>query len=104
MNFQTIAVTLQHHVATVTLNRAEVRNAFNEIMIGELAGAFRALGAEAGIRVIVLAANGPAFCAGGDLNWMQKMAGFTREENLADAAQLADMLRTLYTCPKPVIA
>lgn len=104
MNFQTIAVTLQHHVATVTLNRPEVRNAFNEIMIGELAGAFRALGAEAGIRVIVLAANGPAFCAGGDLNWMQKMAGFTREENLVDAAQLADMLRTLYTCPKPVIA
>jgi methylglutaconyl-CoA hydratase len=104
MEFQTIAVTVQHHVATVTLNRPEVRNAFNEIMIGELAGAFRALGAEAGIRVIVLAANGPAFCAGGDLNWMQKMAGFTRDENLADAAQLADMLRTLYACPKPVVA
>jgi methylglutaconyl-CoA hydratase len=104
MNFQTIAVTVHQHVATVTLNRPEIRNAFNEIMIGELAGAFRALGAEPGIRVIVLAANGPAFCAGGDLNWMQKMAGFTRDENLADAAQLADMLHTLHSCPKPVVA
>lgn len=104
MNFQTIAVTVHQHVATVTLNRPEVRNAFNEIMIGEIGGAFRALGADAGIRAIVLAADGPAFCAGADLNWMQKMAGYTREENLADAAQLADMLRTIYACPKPVVA
>lgn len=104
MNFQTIAVTVHQHVATVTLARPEVRNAFNEIMIGELAGAFRALGADAGIRAIVLAAEGEVFCAGADLNWMRKMAGYTREENLADAAQLAEMLRTLYTCPKPVVA
>lgn len=104
MHFQTLEVTIQGSVATIRLNRPEVRNAFNEIMIGELAGAFRALGADAGIRAIVLAADGPAFCAGADLGWMKKMAGFTRAENLADAAQLAEMLRTIYHCPKPIVA
>jgi methylglutaconyl-CoA hydratase len=104
MHFQTLEVTIAGGVATVRLNRPEVRNAFNEIMIGELTGAFRALGADAGIRAIVLAADGPAFCAGADLGWMKKMAGFTRAENLADAAQLAGMLRTIYECPKPVVA
>lgn len=104
MHFQTIAVTAHQHVATVTLNRPDVRNAFNDITIAEITGAFRALGADAGIRAIVLAANGPAFCAGADLNWMRKMAGYSRDENLADAAQLADMLHTIYTCPKPVVA
>ncbi|HJV52565.1 MAG TPA: enoyl-CoA hydratase/isomerase family protein, partial [Noviherbaspirillum sp.] len=70
----------------------------------EIAQAFRELGADGGIRAIVLAARGPAFCAGADLNWMKKMAGYTHEENRADAAQLAEMLRTIYTCPKPVLA
>jgi methylglutaconyl-CoA hydratase len=104
MNFQTLEVTRQGHVAGVILNRPEVRNAFNETAIAELIGAFRALGADDGIRAVVLAARGPAFCAGADLNWMKKMAGYTREENLADAAQLAEMLRTIYSCPKPVVA
>lgn len=104
MHFQTLEVTIHGGVATVRLNRPDVRNAFNEIMIGELAGAFRALGVDASIRAIVLAADGPAFCAGADLGWMKKMAGFTRAENLADAAQLAEMLHTIYRCPKPVVA
>lgn len=104
MHFQTLEVTTHGSVATVQLNRPDMRNAFNELMIGEILGAFRALGANAGIRAIVLAANGPAFCAGADLNWMKKMAAYTRAENLADAAQLADMLRTIYACPKPVVA
>jgi methylglutaconyl-CoA hydratase len=104
MHFQTLDVTIHGGVATVRLNRPDVRNAFNEIMIGEIVGAFRALGANADVRAIVLAANGPAFCAGADLHWMKKMATYTRAENLADAAQLADMLRAIYLCPKPVVA
>jgi methylglutaconyl-CoA hydratase len=104
MGFQTIE--LQHHdrIATVWLNRPDVRNAFNEIAIAEITQAFRELGFDDGIRAIVLAARGPAFCAGADLNWMKKMAGYTHAENLTDAAQLADMLRTIYQCPKPVVA
>jgi methylglutaconyl-CoA hydratase len=104
VNFQTLEVTRQGYVASVILNRPDVRNAFNETAIAEIIGAFRALGADDGIRAIVLAARGPAFCAGADLNWMKKMAGYTRAENLADAAQLAEMLRTIHVCPKPVVA
>jgi methylglutaconyl-CoA hydratase len=90
--------------ATVTLNRPEVRNAFNEEMIAELTAAFHDLGARNDVRCIVLAGNGPAFCAGADLNWMRRMADYTHRENYADAAALADMLRVLYQCPKPTIA
>jgi methylglutaconyl-CoA hydratase len=91
-------------IATVTLARPEVRNAFNDELIAHLARAFTDLGAEANVRCIVLAANGPAFCAGADLNWMRRMADYTREENLADAGQLAAMLRAIFECPKPTIA
>ncbi|HYD96764.1 MAG TPA: enoyl-CoA hydratase/isomerase family protein [Noviherbaspirillum sp.] len=104
MNWQTIDVSIAAQVATVTLNRPDVRNAFNETTIAEITRAFGELGQTAALRAIVLAANGPAFCAGADLNWMKKMAGYTHDENRADAAQLAEMLRTIYTCPKPVVA
>ncbi|MES2049541.1 MAG: enoyl-CoA hydratase/isomerase family protein [Pseudomonadota bacterium] len=102
--FQTLELTRENHVATVTLNRPDVRNAFNETTIAELTQAFSALGSDQGVRAIVLAANGVAFCAGADLNWMKKMADYTHDENLADAGQLAAMLQTIYSCPKPVIA
>ena len=91
-------------VATITLNRPEVRNAFNDDMIAEVTGVFVALGGRDSVRCIVLAAEGKAFCAGADLNWMRRMADYTRAENLADAAQLAEMLRVMYECPKPTIA
>ncbi|HCE07107.1 MAG TPA: enoyl-CoA hydratase [Oxalobacteraceae bacterium] len=104
MNWQTLEVVRNAHLATVTLNRPEVRNAFNETAIAEVAQAFRELGSDAGVRVIVLAARGPAFCAGADLNWMKKIAAYTHDENQADAAQLAAMLHAIYVCPKPVVA
>lgn len=96
-----------HHagsIATITLNRPEVRNAFNEELIAELTQTFTEQGQRDDVRAIVLAAEGKAFCAGADLNWMRKMADYTRDENLADAGQLAEMLRVIYTCPKPTIA
>lgn len=104
MAYQTLDIDHAERVATVTLNRPEVRNAFNETAIAEITQVFRELGADAGVRAVVLAARGPAFCAGADLNWMKKMAGYTHAENRADAAQLAEMLRTIYFCPKPVVA
>ncbi|OGB70851.1 MAG: enoyl-CoA hydratase [Burkholderiales bacterium RIFOXYC12_FULL_65_23] len=90
--------------ATLTLTRAELRNAFNDEVIAELTQAFTELGAREDVRVIVLAAEGPAFCAGADLNWMRRMADYDRAQNLADAARLAEMLRVIHHCPKPVIA
>ena len=101
---QTLDVSVDNRVATVTLNRPDVRNAFNETTITELALAFDELGRREDVRAIVLAANGVAFCAGADLNWMKKMAGYSHAENLDDATRLADMLRTIYLCPKPVVA
>jgi len=100
----TVSIAATGHCATVTLNRPEVRNAFNDEVIAELTQAFTQLGQTPEVRAIVLAAQGPAFCAGADLNWMRRMADYTHAENLADAAQLAEMLRVIYTCPKPTVA
>lgn len=104
MDYRTLLLAIENRVATVTLNRPEVRNAFDETTIAELTAVFRELGGNAEVRAIVLAANGPAFCAGADLNWMKKMAAYTYEENLADATQLAAMLKAIHACPKPVVA
>lgn len=100
----TLNINIAHRVAVVWLNRADVRNAFNETMIAELTETFTTLGADSGLRAIVLAAEGPAFCAGADLDWMRRMAQYSHEENRADALRLATMLRTIHECPKPVIA
>ncbi len=104
MEYQTLNIAVEGKVATVTLDRPDLRNAFNETAIAELALAFDQLSGDEQVRAIVLAANGPAFCAGADLNWMKKMAGYSNAENEADAMRLADMLRTIYLCPKPVVA
>ena len=91
------------HVAEVWLNRPEVRNAFNDGVITELTAAFRSLGADPGLRAIVLAGHGKAFCAGADLSWMRAMADYSWEQNHADATGLAEMLWTIWTCPLPVV-
>src|SRR5712672_739629 len=96
---------IQRHGATarVFLNRPEVRNAFNDEVIAELTEAFTQLGAEENLRAIVLGGEGKAFCAGADLSWMRAMADYTWEENRGDAARLAEMLWTIYSCPVPVV-
>jgi methylglutaconyl-CoA hydratase len=99
-----LQISQQGSVLTIALNRPEVRNAFNDEVIQELTHAFHEVGQRADVRAVVLAAEGPAFCAGADLNWMRRMADYTRAENVADAAALAAMLRTIYTCPKPTVA
>ncbi|KWE75960.1 enoyl-CoA hydratase [Burkholderia ubonensis] len=104
MRYETIKVNEANCVATVTLARPDVRNAFNETMIAELTTAFEWLDAHAGVRAVVLAAEGTAFCAGADLNWMKKMAGYSDDENRADARKLARMLEAIHRCGKPVIA
>ena len=91
-------------VAHITLTQPEVRNAFSDEVIAELTAAFTDVGAREDVRVVVLAAEGPAFCAGANLNWMRRMADYTREENVEDAGKLAEMLRVMYECPKPTVA
>jgi len=91
-------------VATVTLNRPDQHNAFDDVMMAQLTEAFLELGADDAVRVIVLAAAGRSFSAGADLNWMKRMVDYSFEENVADAALLADMLEAIHGAPKPVLA
>jgi len=99
-----LKVEIQKGVARVTLDRPEVRNAFDDALIRELQATFERVGNDKAVRVVVLGGNGPAFCAGADLNWMKRMAGYGYDENLADAQALATMLSTLERMPKPTIA
>ena len=99
-----LEVARQDGVARVTLNRPELRNAFDDALIRKLHAAFEDVSKDKAVRVMVLAGNGPAFCAGADLNWMKRMAGYGYEENLADARALAEMLAALDRLPKPTIA
>ena len=101
---QNLSITQTGAVARITLTQPEVRNAFSDEVIAEITAAFTEVGARPDVRVVVLAAEGPAFCAGANLNWMRRMADYTREENLIDAGKLAQMLRVIYECPKPTIA
>ncbi len=99
-----LTLTVDAHRATVTLTRAEWRNAFNDEVIADLTQVFTELGQRDDVRAIVLAAEGPAFCAGADLNWMRRMADYSHDDNLADAGKLATMLHVMHTCPKPTVA
>jgi len=91
-------------VGRVWLDRPDVRNALNGVLIRELAAAFAAFAADTGVRAIVLGGSGKAFCAGADLAFMREVGSYTWEQNRADAETLAEMLWTLYTCPVPVVA
>lgn len=98
-----LLVERQGHVNHVWLNRPDVRNAFNEEVIKELTRVFTELSQDNLLRAVVLGGHGKAFCAGADLDWMQKMAQYTWEQNRQDAQALADMLWAIYRCPVPVI-
>lgn len=90
-------------VEYVTLNRPEVRNAFNEALIAELARWADAIAGDRTVRVAVLAGAGKTFCAGADLEWMSKMSAYTRDENVRDATVAAGMFGALDRLPIPLI-
>jgi methylglutaconyl-CoA hydratase len=94
---------LENGRATVTLNRPDVHNAFDEALIAGLQDTFDGLSQNPDVRVIVLAAEGKSYCAGADLNWMKRMSTYSYDENMADGRALARMLNTIATCPKPVV-
>ena len=99
-----LLVEKRNQVAFVTLNRPEIRNAFDDTLIAGLTRALRELDADASVRAVVLSGAGPAFCAGADLNWMKRMAGYGYDQNLDDARALAKMLKTLDRMAKPTLA
>jgi len=91
-------------VVTITLDRADVRNAFDDTMVADLTAELGRAGADASVRAVVLTGAGEAFSAGADLGHMRRIAGATREENVADATRLADLMYLLDTLAKPTLA
>ena len=104
MSYQSIVIEVDNGVGILTMNRAERHNAFDEVLIDELTRGLQSLDANPAVRVVVLSAVGKSFSAGADLNWMKRAAGYTREENLADARRLAALMRTLNELSKPTVA
>jgi len=103
MSYETVRVERDGPVARVTLNRPEIRNAFNEVMIAELTEIFADLEKDDDLRCIVFTGEGKAFCAGADLHWMGRVVNYTAEENYADSLALAELMRAMYDCRRPLI-
>lgn len=104
MSEPTVLCDVRDRIATVTLNRPAVHNAFDDALIAELTALLRRLDTDANVRAVVLAAAGKSFSAGADLGWMKRMARFGETENRRDAMALAELLRTLDTLGKPTVA
>jgi methylglutaconyl-CoA hydratase len=102
--YQNIAVETRGAVRWLWLNRPEVRNAFNDALVADIANAFADIEAAPEVRVVVVAARGPAFCAGADLNWMRSMATFSHADNHADALKVARMFEAVHASSRPVVA
>lgn len=103
-NYTTIKLETENGIATIKLNRPEIRNAFNEVMIAELTEAFQKAGKMEEIRLIILRGEGKSFCAGADLNWMRDVSNYSYEQNYAESLRLSECFYTIYTSPKPTIA
>jgi methylglutaconyl-CoA hydratase len=103
-DFETLQLESDRGCTTVWLNRPDRHNAFDEGVIAELTRCFERLSVDPAVRIIVLAGRGRSFCAGADLEWMQRQAAASYDANIADARRLAIMLRTIAQTPKPTIA
>lgn len=102
--YNAILLEVDGPVGILTLNRGDRHNAFDETLIAEITAGLKELEADPAVRVVVLSSTGKSFCAGADLNWMQRAAGYSPEENLRDARNLAELLRTLNELAKPTVA
>jgi methylglutaconyl-CoA hydratase len=100
---ENVKVREQDGVLTISLNRPEKRNAFFPAMIKELSKAFSAAAKQHHLRAVVLTAEGPSFCAGGDMEWMKSMAKYSMAQNVKDAEQLFALFWSIRSCPVPVI-
>jgi len=100
----TLLYEVEKNVARVTLNRPDVHNAFDDVMIRELAEAFADIEKRPEVRAVVLSGEGKSFCAGADLNWMRRVKDYSYDDNLCESLELSDMLYKIYASPKPTIA
>jgi methylglutaconyl-CoA hydratase len=103
MQYTTIEVEKNNDILMVTLNRPEVHNAMNELLMKELTNCFAQISNDPSIRVVILTGKGKSFCAGADLNWMKSMVTYSKEENIKDSRLLVDLYDSIFFCPKMVI-
>jgi len=99
-----ITIEREEGVATIAMNRPDKRNALSPELVADLASAFADLGSDNSVKVIILKGNGPAFCAGADLAYLQQISENSAQENVADSTTLMRMMQGIVECPKPVIA
>ncbi len=104
MEYSTIHTETTNAVYRITLNRPDIRNAFNDTMINELTDAFEKLKRMQEVRVVVLGGAGKVFCAGADIHWMKKMVAYTFDDNFRDAVKLSALLDLMYNCTRPIVA
>lgn len=103
-DYTTIELEIKKEVGTIWLNRPEIHNAFNEVMIAELIEIFKEIKENDEIKIVVLRGKGKSFCAGADLNWMRNVAKYSYEDNYKESLNLSNCFYEIYTCPKPTIA
>lgn len=104
MKFETILLNIEPPISNLILNRPEVHNAFNAVMIRELASALEEIKKRKDIRVLILTGEGQSFCAGADLHWMREIINFSFEDNLRESKELAELIYQLDQMPLPTIA
>ncbi len=102
--FETILYEVENSIAYIILNRPEVHNAFNNVMISELIAVFDDIKEDADIRVVILTGKGKSFCAGADLNWMRKVKDYSYDKNLKGSLELSELFHKIYTSPRPTVA
>lgn len=103
MSYTTIRTEVADQVATITLTRPEVKNAFNDVMLDELFDAYGKFEADPSVRVVVLTGEGNSFCAGADLNYMKNTINYTFEENVADGMKISDVMERIHRLTKPTL-
>lgn len=102
--FKTLLLEIKENRAVIWLNRPEIHNAFNEVMISELTECFEKINEMENIRVVILKGKGKSFCAGADLNWMKDVVNYSYKQNYEESYRLSKCFYTIYTCNKPTIA
>lgn len=102
--YEHLKVSVENNIATVMLDRPDVRNALSAGLIGELTRCMQEIAVQEDVRAVVLTGGGEFFCAGADIDYMRQTASFSYDENLEDARGLAALFETIASCPKPVVA
>ncbi len=102
--YQTIELEVSNGLGTIYLNRPNIHNAFNEVMINELLDLFTKINDMEEVRIVLLRGRGKSFCAGADLNWMRGVADYSFEQNYRESLNLSKCFYAIYTCTKPTLA